>query len=83
MEFRFWWQVGRGNTPEEVRVLLEEPQEQTADPARMAALAEKQWPQVQGKAKEAWVYQPGWVIYFDETSVVGMVRRVSTLDTPN
>ena len=37
----------------------------------------------QGKAKEAWVYQPGWVIYFDETSVVGMVRRVSTLDTPN
>jgi hypothetical protein len=77
-DFRFWWQVTTGSTPKEVRVLLEDPAEQTIDPARMAALAERQWSEVQGKAKEAWLYPPAWVVYFDETSVVGIVHRVSS-----
>ena len=38
-DFRFWWQVTKGNTAAEVRVLLEDPPERTVDPARMAALA--------------------------------------------
>jgi hypothetical protein len=75
--FRMWWQVTTGSTPAEVRVLLEEPAEQTIDPARMAALAERQWNEVQVKAKEAWFYPPAWVIYFDETSVIGIVHVVS------
>jgi hypothetical protein len=78
-EFRFWWQVTAGSTPGEVRVLLEEPQERTIDPARMAALAERHWGGLQGKAVEAWVYEPAWVIYFDDTVVVGMVHRVSSM----
>jgi hypothetical protein len=77
LDFRFWWQVTTGSTPAEVLVLLQEPAEQTVDPARMAALAERQWPEIQGKVREAWLYAPRWVIYFDETSVVAIVQRVS------
>ena len=78
-EFRFWWQVTSGSTRGEVRVLLEEPQEQTIDPARMTALAERHWAGLEGKATEAWVYEPAWVIYFDDTGVVSMVHRVSSM----
>ncbi len=78
-DFRFWWQVTTGSTPAEVRVLLEEPAERTIDPARMAALAERQWTEVQVKAKEAWFYPPAWVIYFDDTSVVAIVHKVSSM----
>ncbi len=78
-DFRFWWQVTPGSTPAEVRVLLEEPQEQTIDPARMAVLADRHWSELQSKSKEAWVYEPGWVIYFDDTVVVAMVHRVSSV----
>jgi len=75
-DFRFWWQVTTGSTPAEVRVLLSEPQERTADPARMAALAERHWDEIGPRAVEAWVYDP-WVLYFDEQAVVGIVHRVS------
>ena len=78
-EFRFWRQVAPGATRSEVEVLLEEPQEQTIDNALMAMLAERHWTDLERKAKEAWVYYD-WVIYFDDVSVVGMVRRVSRLD---
>jgi len=77
-EFRFWWQVTTGSTPGEVTVLLEDPTEQTIDPARMAALAERQWGEIAPKAKEAWFYSPDWVIYFDDTAVVGIVHKVSS-----
>ena len=76
-DFRFWWQVTTGSTPAEVQVLLAEPHEQTIDPARMAALAERHWTEIQPRAKEAWVYPPAWTIYFDDTGVVAMVHRVS------
>lgn len=75
-EFRIWWQVTTGSTPAEVRVLLQEPAEQTVDPARMAALAERQWPEVEPKAKEAWFYSPAWVLYFDDAGVVAIVHKV-------
>ena len=76
-EFRFWWQVTTGSTRDEVLVLLQEPTEQTIDPARMAALAERQWPEIQDKVREAWLYAPRWTVYFDDKSVVAIVRRVS------
>ncbi|HXJ79281.1 MAG TPA: hypothetical protein VMS64_11430 [Candidatus Methylomirabilis sp.] len=78
-DFRFWWQVTTGSTPAEVRVLLLEPTEQTIDPARMAALAEGQWGEIEPKAKEAWFYQPAWILYFDDSSVVGIVHRISSV----
>ena len=45
----------------------------------MAALAERHWGEIQGKAKEAWFYPPAWVIYFDDASVVGIVHNVSSM----
>jgi len=79
-EFRFWWQVTNGSTPDEVRVLLEEPGEQTIDPVQMAALAGPQWNEIQTKTiKEAWFYPPAWVLYFDDTSVVAIVHKVSSM----
>ena len=64
-----------GSTKGEVEVLLDDPDERTIDPALMAALARQQWTQIVGKAKEAWVYPLGWVLYFDDKAVVEIVRR--------
>ena len=75
-DFHMWWQVTKGSTPAEVRLLLEDPLEKTTDPERMAALAEWQWSEIYSKAKEAWFYPPTWVIFFDEGSVVAIVHRV-------
>jgi hypothetical protein len=73
--FRFWRQVSIGSTKEEVRILLEEPDQRTIDPALMASLSRRHWSQVQGKAKEAWVYPLGWVLYMDDKAVVSMIRE--------
>src|SRR5262249_60802863 len=70
--FRFWRQVSIGSTKEEVRILLDEPDQRTIDPALMASLSRRHWSQVQTKAKEAWVYPLGWGLYMDDTAVVGM-----------
>ena len=78
MELRFWRQVVPGMTMDEVRILLDEPEERTIDPALMAALAERHWSEFERRAKEAWVYY-GWAIYFDDTAVVGMARRLSRM----
>ena len=78
--FRFWRQVSVGSTKEEVKVLLEDPDERTIDPALMASLARRHWSQVQGKAKEAWVYPLGWVLYIDDKAVVSMIRVRSKWD---
>jgi len=80
-EFRFWRQVAPGSTPDEVKVLLGEPREQTVDPALMASLGEQHWNAVRTAAKEAWVYPLGWVVFFDDKGVVDMLRKVSPLDT--
>jgi hypothetical protein len=73
--FRFWRQVSIGSTKEEVRILLDEPDQRTIDPALMASLSRRHWSQVQTKAKEAWVYPLGWVLYMDDTAVVSMIRE--------
>jgi hypothetical protein len=78
-EFRFLWQVTPASTAAEVRVLLQEPQERTVDPARMAALAARHWGEMRSKVKEAWVYEPAWTIYFDDKGVVAIVHRVSSI----
>ena len=72
--FRFWRQVSIGSTKEEVKVLLDDPDQRTIDPALMASLARRHWSQIQGKAKEAWVYPLGWVLYIDDKAVVSMIR---------
>ncbi len=78
--FRFWRQVTIGSTKEEVRILLEEPDQRTIDPALMASLSRRHWTQVQTKAKEAWVYPLGWVLYMDDKVVVSMIRERGSRD---
>jgi len=78
--FRFWRQVSIGSTKEEVRILLDEPDQRTIDPALMASLSRRHWSQVQTKAKEAWVYPLGWVLYMDDTAVVSMIRERPSWD---
>jgi hypothetical protein len=81
-DVRFWRQVGQGATREEVRVLLEEPDERTVDPALMGALAGPHWPAIAPRVREAWVYPLGWVVYFDDQGAVEFVRRTwGRLDT--
>lgn len=79
-EFRFWRQVAPGSTPGEVKVLLGEPREQTIDPDMMAFFGEQHWVAMRAAAKEAWVYPLGWVVFFDDSGVVDMLRRVSPLE---
>ena len=74
-EFRFWRQVSEGSTHGEVRALLDEPLEQSIDPARMGAMAKVHWPDIRNKAKEVWLYPLGWLLYFDDKGVVAMLRR--------
>jgi len=74
-DFRLWRQVTPGSSKGEVEALLEDPDERTIDPALMAALASQQWTAISSKAKEAWVYPLGWVLYFDDKAVVEIVRR--------
>jgi len=74
-DVRFWKQVSEGATRDEVKALLEDPDEQTIDPAMMGALAEAHWSSIGAKAREAWVYPLGWVIFFDDTGAVDFIRR--------
>ena len=76
-DFRFWRQVVVGSTRDEVRTLLDEPAEQTIDPALMATMAQQHWPVMAPSVKEAWVYPPGWVLYFDDAAIVHITRKVS------
>lgn len=73
-DFRFFRQVTPGSTRGEVRTLLDEPDERTIDSALMAVLAAANWTAIQAKAREAWVYPGGWVLYFDEGAVVEITR---------
>ncbi len=71
---RFWYQASAGMTREEVRLLLGAPDEVTADPTRMAALARKFWPEVKEKAKESWTYPDGWTLFFDGERLVTLTQ---------
>jgi hypothetical protein len=72
-EVRFYRQVGEGTPRREVLVLLDEPDEVTKDPERMAQLSERFWPTVSARAREAWLY-PGWVLFFDEEACFGFIK---------
>jgi hypothetical protein len=41
----------------------------------MKMKAKAHWTQISSKAKEAWTYPLGWVLFFDDKGVVEMIRR--------
>ena len=71
---RLFRQVAVGMTKEEVTLLLDKPQDVTADAGRMEVLARRWWPTVKANAKEAWVYPGGWTLYFDGNAVTDVTR---------
>jgi len=48
---------------------------QTALRSPSGAMAKVHWQDLRVKAKEAWLYPLGWILYFDDKGVVAMLRR--------
>ena len=69
-DFRLYRRVALGMSREEVTVLLGRPVGATSEPKAMEAGAKQFWPEVRPRAKEMWLYAPGWRLYFDEDRLV-------------
>lgn len=72
--FRHARQVVAGITREQVLILLGQPDAVVTDPAEMEKLASKYWPQIKGRASEAWVYPLGWRLYFSADRLVDLTQ---------
>ena len=64
----------KGMSKEQVLILLDAPDRETTDAAEMEKLARKYWPQIRGKASEAWSYPLGWQFYFAESRLVDIIQ---------
>jgi hypothetical protein len=42
----------------------------------MQNFARRHWPDIRGKADEAWSYPLGWVVYFSKSRVVDLTQYV-------
>jgi hypothetical protein len=72
--FRFLRQPAVGMSKEQVLILLGAPERATTDAVEMEKLARKYWPQIQGKASEAWTYPLGWQLYFSDSRLVDIIQ---------
>jgi hypothetical protein len=73
-KFRYQRQASVGMSAEQVEILLGKPDEVTSDPARLEQLARRFWPQIQGRAREAWIYPLGWNLYFADGALVDITQ---------
>jgi hypothetical protein len=76
MSFRSMRQVTVGMEAGQVEVLLGPPLSTTRDAAQMQNFARRHWPEIRGKADEAWSYPLGWVVYFSKSRVVDLTQYV-------
>ena len=74
--FRFSKQVTVGMTKEQATILLGSPTTTVTDPAALEKLARKYWPDVKGKATEAWTYPGGWNLFIADGRVVDITQFV-------
>jgi hypothetical protein len=72
--FKFYRRSSVGMTKDQIAILLGPPLASTTEPAEMEKLARRFWPQVKGRAKEAWVYPLGWHLYFADDRVVEITQ---------
>jgi hypothetical protein len=72
--FRFLRQAAVGMSKEQVLILLGPPERATTEAAEMEKLARKYWPDIRGKASEAWTYPLGWQLYFADSRLVDIVQ---------
>ena len=74
MSFRSMRQVTVGMDAGQVEILLGPPVTKTSDAAQMQSLARQHWPEIRGKADEAWSYPLGWVVYFSSSRVIDLTQ---------
>jgi hypothetical protein len=74
--FRFHKQVTVGMERGQVEVLLGKPDTTTRDAAQMQNFARRHWPEIRGKADEAWSYPYGWVVYFSNARVIDITQHL-------
>ena len=72
--FRMLRQPVVGMSKEQVLILLDAPDQTTTDAAEMEKLARKYWPQIRGKASEAWTYPLGWQLFFADSRLVDIIQ---------
>ena len=76
MSFRSLKQVTVGMDTGQVEILLGPPLTTTRDAAQMQNFARHHWPEIRGKADEAWSYPYGWVVYFSKSKVVDITQHL-------
>jgi hypothetical protein len=74
--FRFTKQVTVGMTQEQASILLGPPVSKVADAAALEKLARRYWPDIKGKATEAWTYPGGWNVFIGDGRVVDITQFV-------
>lgn len=74
MSFRSLKQITVGMDTGQVEILLGRPLTTTRDAAQMQNFARHHWPEIRGKADEAWRYPRGWVVYFSKSKVVDLTQ---------
>ena len=74
MSFRSLKQVTVGMEKAQVEILLGPPLTTTRDAAQMQSFARRHWPEIRGKADEAWSYPFGWVVYFAKSRVIDLTQ---------
>jgi len=68
--FRNLHQVTAGMQKGQVEVLLGTPFTTSDDAQQMANWARRHWPEIRGRADEAWGYPFGWIFYFGKGKLV-------------
>jgi len=68
--FRNLHQVTAGMQKGQVEVLLGTPFTTSDDAQQMANWARRHWPEIRGRADEAWGYPFGWIFYFSKGKLV-------------
>lgn len=74
-QFRFQRRVTLGMTREEVTLLVGTPDATTTEQDVMKLAAEHFWPEIGRRAREMWIYPPGWQLYFDGERLVDVTAR--------
>jgi hypothetical protein len=72
--FRNLHQVTAGMQKGQVEVLLGPPFTTSEDPQQMANWARRHWPEIRGRADEAWGYPYGWIFYFNKGKLIDITQ---------
>jgi len=72
--FRNAHQVTAGMQKAQVEVLLGPPFTTSNDAQQMANWARRHWPEIRGRADEAWGYPYGWIFYFNKGKIVEITQ---------